>query len=89
MSPREFHTLTKRFQELEERKDRRVATLQAFYLNCQTGSKTTADDFLGTRQQEKPKANALTNKQMERTLTTMFGVGPGKEKKETKKRTKR
>ncbi len=78
MSPREFFALTKRYQEHEERMDRRVASFQAFYHNINTGSKFSADDFMG-KPQKKAKRYP-TDEQLERQLTTIFGVGPKKQK---------
>jgi hypothetical protein len=76
MSPREFKALTRCYQEREERMDRRFATLQAFYVNCNSDKRLTADDFMG----KKTTRKYPTNRELEQGLTAMFGCGPGKEK---------
>jgi hypothetical protein len=76
MSPKEFYALTKCYQEQEERMDRRFATMQAFYVNCNSDKKLTADDFMGTT---KRKVTPPVNEHfLETQLTALFGVGPGK-----------
>ena len=78
MSPREFHALTKCYQDREERMDRSFASMQAVYAQC-CGSKLTTEDFMS-----KPKTKAQkhypTNEQLERNLTVLFGCGPKKVK---------
>ena len=77
MSPREFHALTKCYQEREERMDRRFATMQAFYVNCNSEQKLTADDFMGNKQSNKRRPT--NDEQLENDLVRLFGCGPGKE----------
>ena len=76
MSPKEFHALTKCYQDREERMDRRIATLQAFYVNCNSEMELTSDDFMTTKRVAK-KANSV----LENQLTVLFGCGPGVEKR--------
>lgn len=81
MSPKEFHALCKARNQIEDRKDRRVATLQAFYLNVNSpkGSRMwSADDFMGgVRKLPERTPDDL----LEQQLTAMFGCGPKKEAK--------
>jgi hypothetical protein len=75
MSPKEFHALTRCYQDREERMDRRFATMQAFYANCNSDKTFTADDFMGRPQ---PKQYP-SDEQLELDLVNLFGCGPGKE----------
>lgn len=74
MSPKEFCALTRSYQDQEERMDRRFATMQAFYAQC-NGLKLTTEDFMSSNKPVYP-----TDEQLERDLTAMFGVGPKKAK---------
>jgi hypothetical protein len=71
MSPREFHAMTKCYQEREERMDRRFATMMEIYAKCH-GVELTADDFMG-----KDRDREHDDKVLEQSLTALFGCGPG------------
>lgn len=87
MSPREFWALAERYLLREERADRRIAALQAFYTNCnlkEGATPVTIDDFMvGGKRKKKPKVTP--DDMLEAQLTTMFGCGPLLEEKKKKK----
>lgn len=68
MSPKEFHALTKCYQEREERMDRRFATMLEVYAKS-NGLELTTEDFMGRK-------TSPTDDQLELQLTSIFGCGP-------------
>jgi hypothetical protein len=81
MSPKEFHGLCRAWNRIEERKDRRVATLQAFWVNThsqQGARRYTADDFMGVCREPEPTPDDV----MALELEAMFGCGPNSAAKE-------
>jgi hypothetical protein len=76
MSPKEFFALHRAYRERMEHFDWHMASLKAFYVQFH-GGKTTAEEFMGKKSAKK-QLTYPTNEQLERQLTTIFGVGPKK-----------
>jgi hypothetical protein len=77
MSPKEFYALSRCYQERIEHIDWHMAGLKSFYAQCK-GASITAEEFMGKKKKPARKAS-MSDERLEAQLTSLFGVGPGKD----------
>lgn len=76
MSPREFHALHQCYNERMEHLEWQMAGWKSVYANIH-GIKVSAGEFMGKKGKAQKERN---DKDLESSLTALFGVGPGREK---------